>query len=115
MGQYTVIMSTCPDDEQARSLAAGLVDNGLAACVNILPNMTSIYRWQGKREMESEVLLMIKTRQSLYPDVEQYILQHHSYEVPEIIALPLINGSSSYLDWIDTQTVVSSSVKTSQD
>ena len=104
MGQYIAILSTCPDDTLARALASGLVDNGLAACVNILPRLHSVYRWQGKREMADEVLLIIKTRQALYRDVEQYIIEHHSYDVPEVIALPLTHGSSSYLDWIDSQT-----------
>ena len=104
MGQYIVILNTCPDDALARTLASGLVDHGLAACVNILPRLTSVYTWQGKREMEDEVLMIIKTRHSLYRDVEQYIIEHHSYDVPEVIALPLTDGSSSYLDWIDNQT-----------
>ena len=112
MGQYIVVLSTCPDDALARSLASALVDNSLAACVNILPRLTSVYSWQGKREMDDEVLMIIKTRQSLYKDVENYILEHHSYDVPEVIALPLTNGSASYLDWIDNQTRSPSVTKT---
>lgn len=104
MGQYIVIMNTCPDEELAQTLATGLVDNGLAACVNILPRLTSVYCWQGRRESENEVLLFIKTRQDLYPAVQDWILEHHSYEVPEVIAVPVISGLPSYLEWIDTQT-----------
>lgn len=85
----------------AERLAALLVEGGHAACVNIVPGLTSIYRWQGKIEQGSEVLLFIKTRRDRYPELERQLHTAHPYELPEIIAVPIDAGLAGYLAWID--------------
>lgn len=85
-------------------MAELLVDEGLAACVNIVPGLTSIYKWQGKLETGSEVLLLIKTRCEHYGQIESRIKSIHPYELPEIISVPIENGLKGYLDWIDNST-----------
>ncbi|WP_457639010.1 divalent-cation tolerance protein CutA [Persephonella sp.] len=101
---YIVVLITCPDTETGRKIAYGLVENKLAACVNIIPGLNSIYYWQGKIEDDSEVLLVVKTQEKLFHQLEKFVKENHPYTVPEIIALPIIKGSESYLNWID-QTV----------
>ena len=115
MHEFVQITTTTDNHPLALQIAEQLVEGKLAACVQVSGPITSFYEWKGKIEKAQEWVCLIKTRKDLYPLVEEQIKAIHTYEVPEIIALPLINGSSSYLDWIDTQTVVSSSVKTSQD
>lgn len=95
-------MTTCATFEEAESLAFGLLDNQLAACVQI-DATTSFYRWKGKREKSLERRLMIKTLRTFYPDVEEFLLQNHSYEVPEIVMLPIDFVSKSYLIWVNEQ------------
>ncbi|NOY67691.1 MAG: divalent-cation tolerance protein CutA [Gammaproteobacteria bacterium] len=102
--EYQIILNTCPDMDTATNIANTLIDEGLAACVNIIPGLTSIYKWQGKLESGTEVLLMIKTRSGLYPQVESRIVSLHSYELPEIISVPIEHGLKAYLDWIDNST-----------
>ncbi|HEC28944.1 MAG TPA: divalent-cation tolerance protein CutA [Gammaproteobacteria bacterium] len=102
--EYQIILNTCPDQESATGLANALIDEGLAACVNIVAGLTSIYQWQGKRETATEVLLLIKTRSDLYSRVEARIKSLHPYELPEIISVPISGGLSDYLDWIDNST-----------
>ena len=85
-------------------LANVLIDEGLAACVNIVPGLTSVYKWQGKKETGSEVLLIIKTRSDCYAQLESRITSLHPYELPEIISVPIENGLKTYLDWIDNCT-----------
>lgn len=99
--QYQLIFCTCPDAAVAEQIANQLVDKGLAACVNILPGILSVYRWEGKRESAQEHLLMIKTTAGAYNRLEQAVLQLHPYELPEIIAVPLSQGLAGYLAWID--------------
>ena len=82
-------------------LAGLLISKRLAACVQLLPRLESHYRWKGKKETSSEILLLIKTKLSLYKKVETIILKHHPYEVPEILCLPVVRGSKSYLAWLD--------------
>ena len=98
--QFSVILCTCPDQTTAGTLAKGLVSGRLAACVNILPNITSIYTWQGELESATECLLVIKSSDDLYASVEQYIVSNHPYELPEIIAVPVRHGEPRYLSWI---------------
>jgi len=98
---YLLIYCTCPDQAMAEGIAEALVADRLAACVNIVPGITSIYRWQGEVQHDSELLLLIKTRGECYPALEARIRELHSYEVPEIIAVPLQRGSESYLAWLD--------------
>jgi periplasmic divalent cation tolerance protein len=97
-----LILCTCPDNQVAEQLATSLVEQRLAACINIVPGLTSIYRWQGKLEKGTEVLLLIKTTREYYTAVETAIRQQHPYELPEIIAVTLDEGSSDYLRWLTT-------------
>jgi periplasmic divalent cation tolerance protein len=99
--KYCCVLSTVPNIKKARELAGLLVSKGLAACVQILPGLESHYRWKGKKEASKEVLLLIKTKSSLYKSLEKNLLKNHPYEVPEIVCLPITQGSKSYLKWID--------------
>lgn len=99
---YQLILCTCPDNPVAEQLATTLVQQHLAACINIIPGLTSIYRWKGKLEKGTEVLLLIKTTRERYAAVESAIRQQHPYELPEIIAVTLDEGSPDYLRWITT-------------
>lgn len=99
--QHMVVLNTCPDQETAGSIAGQLVQNGLAACVNMVPAIKSVYQWQGKIEQDDEVLLIIKTRQDKFSQLEALIQQHHPYELPEIVAVPINTGLTGYLNWID--------------
>ena len=95
-----IVLTTTPTSEEAESLANGLVESRLAACVQILPKMTSVYEWQGKIERSNEHLLLIKTLPEKYKVVEKFILDHHSYETPEIVAIDAEKVSSGYLKWL---------------
>ncbi|CAK0752235.1 Divalent-cation tolerance protein CutA [Gammaproteobacteria bacterium] len=95
-----VVLCTCPDADTAQTLATTLVARRLAACVNLLPGITSIYRWQGAVESADEHLLVIKTRAPLYPALETALTELHPYEVPEVIALPIVQGLPAYLNWV---------------
>lgn len=101
---HLLVLTTCPDAAVAETLATTLVDAGLAACVNILPGIRSIYQWQGRRETGAEWLLLIKTRAALYDALERAIAGAHPYELPEILAVPVKNGLAGYLAWIDETT-----------
>ena len=98
--QYQLVLCTCPDQDSAQAIAEHLIDQGLAACVNILPGILSIYSWQGKRESAQELLLVIKTTKTVYDTLEKTITGLHPYELPEIIAVNIENGSAGYLNWI---------------
>jgi periplasmic divalent cation tolerance protein len=100
---YIVIFSTASSQEEAQKIAEKLVAAKLAACVNSLP-VSSLFTWKGKTEKEKEILLIIKSKRELFTQIEQMIKQDHSYEVPEIICLPISLGSKSYLDWIEQNT-----------
>lgn len=100
---YSIILTTCPTDEEARELALKLVQEKLAACVQ-LSAVTSVYTWKGTTHQEPEIRLLIKTRTGLYPAVEAFIRQNHSYEVPEIVQIPITHGSDEYLGWMDENT-----------
>ena len=104
MEDFIIILVTTSSEEEAKKIAFSLVGKRFAACVNIVKDMESIYRWKGKISDEKEVLMMIKTRKKLYKSVEGEVRKLHSYEVPEIIALPIISGSKDYLYWIDSET-----------
>lgn len=95
-----LVFSTCPDEVSAKRIATALVEEGLAACVNCLPQVTSIYRWQGKTESASEWLLLIKCRTDAYVAIEQRVRSLHPYELPEIVAVPLAKGEAAYLAWL---------------
>jgi periplasmic divalent cation tolerance protein len=98
---YLIIYCTCPDQVVAERIATALVSERLAACVNIVPGITSIYRWQGDVHSDPELLLIIKARGDVYPALEARIRTLHAYDVPEIIALPIQQGSGDYLAWLD--------------
>jgi periplasmic divalent cation tolerance protein len=97
---FILILTTCPNEDSAQEIASEVISNSLAGCVNILANLLSIYRWQGRVEKNQEHLLMIKTHIDYYPQVEQLLKQIHPYEVPEIIAIPINRGSTEYLSWL---------------
>ena len=97
---YIVVLTNLPDTESAHKLARQLVEVRLAACVNVLSPCTSIYHWQEKIETEKEVPLIIKSKREDYGMLEQAIRESHPYEVPEIIALPVVEGLPAYLNWI---------------
>jgi periplasmic divalent cation tolerance protein len=98
--QYQLVLCTCPDQGSAQTIAEHLIEQKLAACVNILPGITSIYSWQGKRESAQELLLVIKTTKNIYNTLEKTITELHPYELPEIIAVNIENGNAGYLNWI---------------
>ena len=98
--EYCLVLSTCPEAETARKLATALVEEHLAACVNILPGLTSVYPWQDRIETAEEHLLLIKTELAAFPDLEAFLKTHHPYELPEIVAVHIVRGSADYLDWI---------------
>ena len=104
MDQAIVVLTNLPDEDSARALARRLVEQRLAACVNILPGVQSIYRWQGQLEEARETSLSIKTTASRYPELEAAIRAHHPYDVPEIVALPVTHGWHPYLEWIAGET-----------
>jgi periplasmic divalent cation tolerance protein len=103
MTDYCVILTTCGSQEDADSIAAGLVEARLAACVQQTP-IRSTYRWEGKIVKDEEILLFIKTRTDIYPQIEAWIRSRHSYDVPEIIRLPVDAGLDDYLTWVKTET-----------
>ena len=100
---YQLVITTCPSMDEAQSLAEKLLAAKLAACVNIVPGVLSLYEWQGKMEREQEFLLLIKTQTEGFPELEKLVQASHSYELPELIAVPIEEGSSAYLNWIDKQ------------
>ena len=95
-----VVFMTAANGEEATRLAEMLVGAHLAACVQILPEMESVYRWQGKIERQSEVLLIAKTTRGKFDDVEREVRALHSYDTPEIVAVPIVAGSAPYLEWL---------------
>src|SRR5262249_51280850 len=101
-----VVFVTAPSEAKAIELGQHLVDERLAACVTVVPGVTSIYRWEGKREQATEALLMIKTRADAYGALERRVLSLHPYSVPEVLALGTDAGAPAYLDWVEDSVVV---------
>lgn len=99
-----LVLTTCPDAESADRLAQVLVGRNMAACVNIQPQVRSIYRWQGRVEESAEHLLFIKTAAARYQELQDVIEANHPYELPEVVAVPIVAGLNEYLSWIH-QTV----------
>lgn len=91
---------SCPDAASAHALAEAVVGEGLAACVNHLPGIRSTYRWKGEVTTDSEELLLIKTTEARFPALKERILALHPYELPELIAVPVVQGHQAYLDWV---------------
>jgi periplasmic divalent cation tolerance protein len=101
MTDKRIVLSTAGSEEEAQKIARHLVEHKLAACVNIVPRIESIYRWQGKVESSGEWLLLIKTTADRFPAVRDAIRELHSYELPECIAMSVEDGSADYLQWIE--------------
>ena len=99
-----LIYATCPSLAEAERIGGALVDRGLAACINILPGMISIYVWQGKRQRDSEVVMIAKSRGGLAQQVVSEIRALHPFENPAVVVLPVIGGSPDFLAWIEAQT-----------
>jgi periplasmic divalent cation tolerance protein len=103
MTDKIVVLTTCDSEEQAERIARSLLEKRLAACVNILPKARSIYRWKGAVEEAQELVLLIKSRRDIFEPLRAELSKIHSYEVPEVIALPIVDGSAEYLAWIDRE------------
>lgn len=101
--EYGVVLTTVSSEEQGKAIANSLLKEKLAACINIFP-LQSLYIWQGEINQDREWQLIIKTRLDLLPELKTKIQSLHDYEVPEIIALPIVNGSKSYLQWLGKNT-----------
>jgi periplasmic divalent cation tolerance protein len=101
MTDKMIVLSTCDSAAQAEKIARALIDERLAACVNVVPSVKSFYRWKGAVENASEWLLIIKSSRPLFEDLRAAIEREHSYEVPEVIALPVTEGSANYLSWME--------------
>ncbi len=94
-----------PDSDRARELARQLLDERLAACVNLLPGVHSLYRWRGELHEDPEVLMIMKTTRTRFDALRERLAELHPYEVPELIALPIVDGLSSYLEWMNQCTI----------
>lgn len=97
---YILVLSTCPDEATAERLAVNLVDAKVAACVNILGPLRSIYHWKGAVQKDDEMLLIVKTHRDRYSEVERLIVQQHPYELPEVVQVAIGAGSADYLSWM---------------
>ena len=100
-----LVITNFPDRESALRLANKLVEARLAACINVMAECTSVYRWKRKIETAPEVPVFIKTMKTHFPQVEKLVKQHHPYELPELIAVPINIGSAAYLKWVATETL----------
>jgi periplasmic divalent cation tolerance protein len=103
MTNKIVVFSTCGSEEEAGQLARKLVEARLAACVNVITQIRSFYRWKGKIEDSAEFLLVIKTSRDLFDKLRAALEAAHSYELPEVLALPVVEGSPQYLAWMDSE------------
>jgi periplasmic divalent cation tolerance protein len=103
MTDKIVVLSACASTEEAQRMAHALVEKRLAACVNIMPGVRSVYRWKEAIEEEEEVLLVVKSSRALLDELREEIERLHSYEVPEVIALPVVDGSERYLSWMNRE------------
>jgi periplasmic divalent cation tolerance protein len=104
MTDYIVVFVTCASEKEGEEIAQALVQEKLAACVNIVPGLKSVFHWKGKISAEEEVLLMIKTKDELFEKLKKRVIDLHSYEVPEVIALGILAGNEKYLDWLKKET-----------
>jgi len=100
---YIVLFITTATAEEARQISNVLLNQRKAVCVNIVPNVSSLFWWQDKIESANENLLIVKTKASLLDEVVRLVIENHSYEIPEVIALPIIGGNQDYLKWIDKE------------
>ena len=100
--KFIIIITTVNTDSAAKKIAQSLIEEKLAACVNIIPSVTSVFRWKGKVSAEPELILIAKSEEKLFNEIKDKILSLHPYELPEIITVPITNGSKEYLKWIET-------------
>ena len=101
-----IVITSLPDRESAEKLASLLVERRLAACVNLLPPCDSVYRWRGEIQRDEEHPLLIKTTEDRYAELEMSIRANHPYELPEIVAVPIVQGLPAYLQWVESETRV---------
>jgi len=102
--EHILVLITCKDNSEAQHISAALVGQHLAACTNIMPNVRSVFHWKGSIEHEDEVLMMVKSQDQCLDRIVDVVKQEHSYDTPEIIALPIIGGSDEYLSWLVDET-----------
>lgn len=102
--QVCVVLCTCPDEDTSKILSTGLVEARLAACVNILPRVRSVFRWKGSVEDAAEVLMVIKTQVAHTAALEAWLVENHPYDLPEVLVLPVTGGSRDYLRWVVEET-----------
>ncbi|XP_053698114.1 protein CutA homolog isoform X2 [Sabethes cyaneus] len=99
-GLHSIAYVTTPNENSAKELARKIVEQKLAACVNVIPGLTSVYEWEGKINEDSETLLMIKTRTSRVDELSKFVRENHPYSVAEVISVPIENGNPPYMDWL---------------
>jgi len=104
MTDKIVVFTTCGSEEEARKLATALIEKHLAACVNITAPVTSVYRWKGSVQESQEWMLIIKSRRERFAELRIVLEGAHSYELPEVLALPVVDGSPNYLAWVEAET-----------
>jgi len=104
MSEFIVVLVTCGSEEEALKIAHSLVEDRLAACVNLVSPVRSVYRWGGKIWDEKEWILIIKTQRERFEELEKKVKSIHSYSVPEIVGLPIVEGASPYLKWLEEMT-----------
>jgi periplasmic divalent cation tolerance protein len=104
MTDKIVVITTCGSEEEARKLAAALIEKRMAACVNITAPVTSVYRWKGTLEEAKEWMLIIKSRRERFEELRVMLEAAHSYELPEVLAIPVVEGSPNYLAWVEAET-----------
>lgn len=102
--RVVLVLITAPDEEQGLRIARALLEERLAACVNVVRGVRSLYWWKGELCEEEEVILWIKSREALFENLERRVRQLHPYEVPEVIALPVVRGLEEYLKWVTVET-----------
>lgn len=108
--KYCVCLITADSLEVVNRISGGLIEEKLAACVNVLKDVSSIYRWQGNIEKSQEYLIIAKTKKDLIKDIIKFLKDNHSYSVPEIIFLPVIDGNEEYLNWIGANTLFTTNI-----
>lgn len=99
-----LVLCTCPDEQTALAVASAVVGERLAACANLLPGITSVYRWEGALQQDAEVLLLVKSTVAAFPALRDAIVAAHPYELPEVVAVPVGDGLEAYLDWVRAET-----------
>ena len=106
MTDKIVVLTTCASEQEAEALARAMVEQRVAACVNVIPGLKSYYHWQGKLESCGEWLLLIKSSRATFAALRAALERAHSYEVPEVVALPVVDGAPNYLNWLSANLLV---------